>query len=143
VLVAEVVDDTHLGRGPTRAEHLGSRLRRRFLSAQARKPVTLADLQGRELPTLRSAILTIEAYGGEITASGGALRIDLPERLTMPTPAGIADYHCETEARQVALEAARVIDAGRELVMQALARRSKHALAERVPDKPVLAGGST
>jgi hypothetical protein len=96
---------------------------KRFASL-SRKPLTLGDLTGEELPTLRAAAALLEQLG-TIEAQNGVLVISLPEKFP---------------GRGNAIRAARVLLHERELVLDALERRERdERLADLLPDEPALA----
>lgn len=87
------------------------------------RPLTLADVRGVNLPTLRRAAEIVLEYGS-IVAAGDSLRFDLHEAVM--TDAGY-------------LDAVEVLLAGRAVVLDALA--SKNPDLSKLPDEQVLAGG--
>ena len=104
-----------------------------FIKAQPLVAVKLSDLEGQPLPTVRQAALEIEASGGQLQAENGHLIVSLPQRLRSPsTTRGVA--------RRL-LRACRVLFVAGDVVAAELQNRSRKPLAERLPDKAVLAGG--
>ena len=62
-------------------EQATAKARAKFLAKQKRLPLTLSEVEGRELPTLAGAHQTLVELGCEITASDGTLQISVPQRL--------------------------------------------------------------
>ena len=107
---------------------------REFQRAQPLRPVTLADLEGRELPTIGEAAQAVLDARGTIEAHDGRLVVKLPERFA-------PDRRADEKARRQALDAVRVLVAAGPLVVAAVESRSTKPLAHRLPDAHVLAAG--
>jgi hypothetical protein len=125
-LHAAVQADQDRRRAEQEAAAAAEAQRLRELAARPKRPITLAEIEGIELPTLRQAAATIAAVHGRVEANDGHVRVSVPDGLEDPAPA---------------ITAARVLVAAPELVLQALGSKSKQPLAATLPDKPVLAGG--
>ncbi len=97
------------------------------LAAQPRRAITLAELRDRDLPTLGRAAAAVESVGGTIEAVDGELVVSIAEK--MP-------------GRGRVLDAARVLFGAAPIVLAELANNSSEPLAERLPDRAVLAGGN-
>jgi hypothetical protein len=109
--------------------------RQRRLANSPRRAVTLGDVLGRDdLPTLRQAASTIvEQYCGRISERDGRLRVEVPEMLE-PGPG-------EHEARARVAAATIVLLHAEPLVLAELGRRGRLDV-ERLPDRPLAAGGT-
>jgi hypothetical protein len=107
---------------------------REYRAAQPLRPVLLADLHGRELPTVAQAARLIIDHGGTITAKADRIHVDLPERLA---PKAGADRALRAEL----LDCVRVLAAARDIVLPAVSSRSTKPLPDRLPDTHVLADG--
>jgi hypothetical protein len=94
------------------------------LDRQPKRLVTLADLEGRELPTLRQAArVVLEEYRGRIEAKDGRLVISVPELLTVP--GGWDASTSEQVERQRVHDATRVLIAARDHVLQEINKRGR------------------
>ena len=89
------------------------------------RPVTLSDLEGRQLPTVRQAAEMVYVKHGRVEEVDGHLVVFLPEG----------------HAREEELQAARVLYAAAPIVLEALASKDETPIAKRLPDAHVLAGG--
>jgi hypothetical protein len=109
--------------------------RAEFIARQPQRPVTLEDLTGEPLPTLREAARLILDLGGEIKARGETLVITAPERLD--------EVHMiDLERREGLRRACRVLAAAAPLVLAELERAGRKGLdVDRLPDAQVLAAG--
>ena len=96
--------------------------------------MTLADLERRDLPTIRAAASTILDHAGNLGVRRGNLEIGLPERLAPET--GEHD-----RLLPELLDASTVLLAAGSIVVGALESSSKKPLIERLPDVQVLAAG--
>lgn len=105
-----------------------------FRKAQRPSAVTLADVEGRELPSVRQAVEKILAAGGKLDVKDGRLVVQLPEQLA-------PNQSAHEQAKAELMDCVKVLIAGGELVTEAVASRSKKTLVERLPDVQVLAGG--
>ncbi len=112
--------------------------RQAWLRAQPTKVVTLSDLEGVALPTVREAAQMIVSCGGHIREVDGHLQLSLPERVS---GAGIAGMF-ERETRAPYLAAARVLYAAENLVLQELQRGKGKLDPARLPDQHVLPNGA-
>jgi hypothetical protein len=90
-----------------------------------REPLTLADLHGKPLPTLREAAATVLRWGS-LEAKDG--------RLIVYAPAA-KEFSGE---RRAMIDAARVLYAASDLVLDVLASKSRKPLPELLPDRQVL-----
>lgn len=106
-----------------RDEHEAARLH--ALASAPKATVTLADIVGRELPTLRQAAEVIAALQGDVEVRDGHVVVSIPEGLTDARTCG----------------AAQVLVAASDVVIAALQANSDKPLHERLPDAHVLAGG--
>jgi hypothetical protein len=104
------------------------RVRRERLAAQPLRPLRLDELENRtHVPTLREAATILEERFCGVEVKDGTLRVLVQESF---------------EDRDKVLGAARVLVAGRDVVLAAIARAKEgQALSELLPDLPVLAGG--
>lgn len=111
----------------------------RRLDRQPRSEITLADLQGRELPTIRRAAqLLVGDLRGSIKERHGRLVFAVPELLVRSGSWGAAEQ--QKELRRQASDAAAVLVAAREVVLEELAR-GKQLDPERLPDVQAGADG--
>ena len=62
-------------------EEKAAKAHAKLLNAQPRQPLTLAELEGKELITLAAAFQTLIDHRAEITTNNGTLSIALPQRL--------------------------------------------------------------
>lgn len=107
----------------------------RFVASQPLRPLTLVELDGEEsLPTLREAAELVYGLGGRLEARDGCLVVLIPAKLN-------AEPFADLEARNSLRRAARVLVVAQNLLLAELARGSKKPLAERLPDRQVLAAG--
>jgi hypothetical protein len=105
---------------------------RAFLQEQPRHVLTAADLEpDRPIPTLREAAETIADAGGTLEPTEHGFAVTVPERFA-------ASDGDDLTARQRVREAARVLDAARELVHARLAEG--RSLPDLAP--PVGGGGA-
>lgn len=127
------------------AEHVrdeaeAARAREQALDRQNQRTVTLADTQGRELPSLQAAARCIvEEFRGQIERDGDRLTIRVPAQLT-GKPGSFDAGADEQGHRQRVADAALVLTAGREIVLEQLGRQRKLDPG-RLPDAPLTADG--
>jgi len=108
---------------------------RAYVAAQPRRLLTLAAVEGDDaMPTLRQAAATVIEHGGRLEAKDGELLIDVPERFA-------EDGFLDLSVKGHVHKAARVVAAGRDVVLAELARESRKPLVDRLPDRQVLAAG--
>lgn len=109
-------------------EQAAAKAQHQFLKGQKRTPLTLSEVEGRELPTLAAAYQTLVDLGCEITASNGTLQISVPERLRENDDEDLA-------ARKAVHEAGRLLDFCRHRVVTAI------QAGKPLPDGPITIGG--
>jgi hypothetical protein len=107
---------------------------REFRGKQPRRTVTLADLEGRELPTVAAAAARVLELAGTLAIQDGRLVVERPERLS---PNQQEHEQLEHELRNCV----HVLIAAADIVVKAVESSSKKALAERLPTKQVGAAG--
>jgi hypothetical protein len=132
---------TELEQAEVESEQLRERKqaeRRAFLQAQPQIEVTLSDVLGVPLPSLRQAVRQLEDVCARITDDSGRLHVSLPERVSGPR---FVDGMNEQVRRAELYRACRVVYAAETLVLAALRTKSKRPLSERVPDGAVLPSG--
>ena len=115
------------------AEESAAEGRRKRFERAPKRMITLADLEGRELPTVRGAAMTIEEFGGRITHRHGRLIVEVPENLSEPTSWDRAIEEQLLRAR--AVDATVVLLAAQETVIAELDRRGRLDL-ERLARRP-------
>ena len=108
---------------------------REFRKLQPRRAVTFADVEGREMPTVAQAAKQIQELGGTLSVAAGRLVIERPEKFT--PKGGVPEEELVAEF----LDAVRVVVAAGEIVVKAVESGSQKPLTDRLPDKPVGAGG--
>jgi hypothetical protein len=110
------------------------RRRAEYAAAQPLATVTLADVEGRELPTVSEAARRILAAPGTIKPRDGRIVVELPSRL--------AQRDADHERPRAELgDCVRVLVAARGVVIPALESSSRRPLLDRLPDAQVAADG--
>jgi hypothetical protein len=107
---------------------------RTFRANQPKRVTTVADVEGRSLPTIAAAAARVIGLGGTIDVRDGRLVVERPEKFSNGTA-----EHEELEAEF--LEAVRVLIAAGDIVINAAESTSKKELSTRLPDKHAAAGG--
>ena len=102
--------------------------RSKFLAKQKRLPLTLSEVEGRELPTLAGAHQTLVDLGCEVTTNNGTLRIAVPERLRENDAEDLS-------ARQAIHAASKLLDYARDVVVAHLQAN------QELPSGPITIGG--
>lgn len=117
-----------------RQEQTDRDARDRFLASQPLQVATLADVEGRPLPTVRAAAALL---------LGSRCELDVDrERLVVRWPALLSGAPETEKIERAALAGAvRVLLAAGDIVTGALSSRSAKDLLERLPDAQVAAGG--
>ena len=107
-----------------------------FIASQPLRTVTLAEFESRpeQVPTLRQAVSQLYDLGGHLEADGPDLLVRVPERLA-------EDPNADYGARQTLPPLVRVIAAGRNVILDELAKGGKQPLPDRLPDRHVGAAG--
>ena len=128
----------HAGRTPAQeadqerqrieGEQATAKAQHQFLKSQKRLPLTLGEVEGRQLPTLAGVYQTLLELGCEITATDGTLQITVPRRLRENDNEDLA-------ARQAVHEAAHLLDYCRDLVATHLQAN------QELPSGPITVGG--
>jgi hypothetical protein len=110
--------------------------RRAFLAGQPPRVVTAAEIEGRDLPTVRQAALEVLAAGGRLEVGGDRrLRVELPDR--------VAEIGAvEQDFRRPLLTAAKVLYMASKVVVETIEGRGRKPLdPTRLPDQQVLPSG--
>jgi hypothetical protein len=117
----------------------------KWLASQPRRPLTLADRDKQDHPTLRAAVRTFTAMGGTLEVGAyGELVLNVPERLIRQTADNELMYGMlESDARATCIAAAAEIAKAERVIIAALnTRKQRQSLVDVVPDAPVtFAGG--
>ena len=98
------------------------------LAKQKRLPLTLSEVEGRELPTLAGAHQTLVDLGCEVTTNNGTLRLAVPERLRENDAEDLS-------ARQAIHAASKLLDYARDVVVAHLQAN------QELPSGPITIGG--